>query len=153
MATKKSTKSKTKSNTSKTTKSAAVDPNYCGKCFVALALIITALLFGLFYYMGQAKTHEESKRLEAFETLARAYIYDNYSKEGVEVADLDNIGITEDDDLYLEFTVTKYEEHVPTLHRKQRIHFQCDDNDQPNAIKIGCGLATWIGEWEEVSKE
>ena len=146
MVTKKSSKSKKPICTNNVT---------FGKCFVGLALIIAALLFGLFYYMGQAKTHFEAKKLEAFETIARSYIYDNYTKsDGSEVANLTQIGVTDDDDLYLEFDVTKYDEnHVPTLRRRQRVHFQCHDLEQPNSKPLGCAMAGWASEWEDVAEE
>ena len=153
MVTKKSSQKTAKTKTIKKAAPIKVDHNYFGKCFVAFGLIITALLFGFFYYMGQAKTHQEEKELEAFETLARTYIYDAYSEEGETAAHLDKIGVTADDDLYLEFTVTKYEDHVPTTRRKQRVHFQCDELEQENAKADGCAMAGWAGDWEEVPED
>ena len=57
MSTKKSsktTKYATKSTVAKASKPAIVDHDHVGKCFVALGLVISALLFGLFYFMGRS---------------------------------------------------------------------------------------------------
>ena len=150
MATKKSTK-KTKIKTTKP-KAASVDFNQIGKCFVAVGIVFAALLFALFYYMGQAKTHGEAKRLEAFSTLANAYVDNisgfNETSGTYETAVLTDIGVTDDDDLYLEYEITRTDaEHVPIARSNRRAHFQCKDHEK------NCAIAGWADEWEKVSLE
>ena len=151
MATKKSTKSKIKPKTAKATYS-PVNASYCGKCFVALALIITMILFGLFYYMGRSKTSLEAQEVQAFRSLAESYINEKFSIDGVQSATTTNVGVTKDKDLYVDFVITKYEDHVPTARQNARLHFQCNNN-QTNITSSNCAHAYSYDDWVEVSEE
>ena len=145
MATKKSSKS-TKTKTAKTTRSArpAVDHSHIGKCFVAFGLIITALLFGFFYLLGQRKTYTETQEIKAFRDVADAYIQEHFAIPEERTAEITGYGITKDNDLYADFEIIKYVNHVALSKQPARLHFQChDENNQP---KEHCSFAYWYGE-------
>lgn len=152
MANKKPSKS-SKTKTVKTTKTAPVDHNHIGKCFIAFGLIITALLFGLFYLMGQSKTYAEKQKLLAFDGLVETYLYDQNFVEGEQVATVLGSGLTDDDDLYYDFVITKLEDHVPISARKGRLHFQCHEQDSLNLKDYGCARAYWYDDWVDTSAE
>lgn len=152
MATKKSSKS-SKTKTIKTTKTASVDHNHLGKCFIALGLVLTALLFGFFYYLGQSKTYIEKQKLLAFDGLVETYLYDHNFIEGEQVAGVLGSGLTEDNDLYYDFVVTKVEDHIPISARKGRLHFQCHEQDSLKLKDTGCAYAYWYGDWADTSTE
>lgn len=149
MATKKSSQSKTK--TTKNTKS-AVDHNHIGKCFVAFGLIITVLLFGFFYLLGQRKTYMEKQELLAFRGAVETMIYDKFEVEGERAATVTGFGMTNDNDLYADFVIQKFVDHVPQSYQKARIHFQCHEKDSLK-LKDNCAHAYWYGDEVETSAE
>lgn len=150
MATKKSSQSKTK--TTKNTKS-AVDHNHIGKCFVAFGLIITVLLFGFFYLLGQRKTYMEKQELLAFRGVVDTMIGEQFNIEGERSAQVTDLGVTKDKDLYADFVIIKYENNTPISRQPARIHFQCNQEPKENIAYIGCGHAYWYGEEEPISAE
>lgn len=156
MATKKSsksTKTKTSTKTARTARPAAVDHNHVGKCFVAFGLIITALLFGFFYLLGQKPTYAEKQKLAAFDELAESYLYDTFSIEGERGATVTGSGMTDDNDLYYDFIITNYENRIPMSYQKARLHFQCHEKDSLKLKDTGCSYAYWYGDEHETSAE
>ena len=151
MATKKSSKS-SKTKTTKTTRP-AVDHSHVGKCFVAFGLIITALLFGLFYYMGQAKSYVDQQKLLAFDDLVDSYLYSNFVVESEQGATVTGKGMTKDNDLYYDFIITNYEDHIPVSYKKARLHFQCHEKDSLKLKDTGCAYTYWYDEKHETSAE
>jgi len=150
MATKKSSRTKTtKKTTSKALKTQGFDYTRFGSLFVAIGIVIALLMFGLFYYMGQAKTHAEIKKLEAFESLATYFVEDRANESAGETTELTDIGLTKDDDIYLDVLRTKYEGHVPTSTRTERIHLQCRNRNTSET----CGYAVSYDDWEETTEE
>ncbi|MBQ1528314.1 hypothetical protein IIZ77_01540 [Candidatus Saccharibacteria bacterium] len=151
MATKKSSKS-SKTKTTKTAKP-VVDHNHIGKCFVAFGLIITALLFGFFYLLGQRKTYMEKQELLAFRGLADSYISERFNVDGERTAEVTDLGVTKDKDLYADFVITRYENDTPVTKQKARLHFQCNQKPAENVAPKGCAFAYWYGEEEKVKAE
>lgn len=151
MATKKSSKS-SKTKTIKTAKP-TVDHNHVGKCFVAFGLIITILLFGFFYLLGQRKTYMEKQELLAFRGVVDRMLYEEFEIKGERVASIvGDLGMTKDNDLYADFVIQKYLDHVPQSYQKARIHFQCHEKDSLK-LKDNCSHAYWYGEEIETSAE
>lgn len=159
MTTKKS-HAKTKSNSKKSTgKSCSCSCN-CKIISLILGIVVVGLLATIIFLAKNQKTYEEEKRLQAFETLANSYIdelsmYSEENREG-KTATLTGIGITDDNDLYFDFTITKYDNHVPVSTQDGRLHFQCDDRsgkmigvDAPD----GCAKAYSYGEEVATSAE
>ncbi|MBR3256745.1 hypothetical protein IKG02_00425 [Candidatus Saccharibacteria bacterium] len=136
-------------------KSACNCPSYlCLSIFLGLLLVLS-LLFNICLSKDR-KTYEEQKRLIAFEPLASSYIYNLYENDPSKVATATGVGITEDDDLYIDFYVTEYDNHVPLSTKKARLHFQCDDHsgkvfgtDSPD----GCAFAYWYDEPKALPEE
>ncbi len=130
MATKKTSRTtKTSKRTTKTPKQPEFDYTRFGSLFVAIGLVIAGLLFGLFYYMGQAKTHSEIKKLEAFQSLADYFVESLANEEAGETTYATRIGLTEDDDIYFDILRTKHENSIPTATRNERVYLQCRDRD------------------------
>lgn len=150
MATKKSSKS-TKTKTAKTTK-ATIDHNHIGKCFVAFGLIITALLFGFFYLLGQRKSYDEKQKLLAFDSLVQSYLDEEFYISGERTATVTGKGMTDDNDLYYDFVINTLENNVIMTNQKARLHFQCHEADSLK-LKNGCSKAYWYGDVVETSAE
>lgn len=140
MATKKTSR---KIKTTRQTKPAAVDHNHIGKCFVAFGLIITALLFGFFYLLGNKKSYMEKQEILAFRSLAESYIYSQFDIEGERATSVVDYGMTKDRDLYVDFVIETLENKVPTAYQKARLHFQCREEDSLKLRKDGCAKALW----------
>lgn len=151
MATKKSSKS-SKTKTIKTAKP-TVDHNHVGKCFVAFGLIITILLFGFFYLLGQRKTYMEKQELLAFRGLADSYVYEKFAVDGERTAKVTDLGVTKDKDLYADFVITRYENNTPVTQQKGRLHFQCNQKPAGNVEPKGCAFAYWYGDEEKITAE
>ena len=134
MATKKSSKS-SKTKTIKTAKP-TVDHNHIGKCFVAFGLIITVLLFGFFYLLGQRKTYMEKQELLAFRGVVDTMIGEQFNIEGERSAQVTDLGVTKDNDLYADFVIIKYENNTPISRQPARIHFQCNQEPKENIAYI-----------------
>lgn len=150
MATKKSSK------TSKTTKTQKVDHvthSSFGKLITALGLVIVMLLFGVFYLLGQKPTYAEKQKLAAFDELAESYLYDTFTIEGERGATVTGSGMTDDNDLYYDFIITNYENHIPMSYQKARLHFQCHEQDSLKLKDTGCSYAYWYGDEHETSAE
>ena len=154
--TKKTLKSKTKSNSFNFKTLSAV-----------LGIFCAGLIVAVIFLAENQKTPEERKRLVAFEPLASAYIdhLSMYSEDGKagKAARATDIGVTDDNDLYIDFTITETENHVPVSTRPGRLHFQCDDhsglvitgglNENGAPKEAGCAFAYWYGDAEETSPE
>lgn len=150
MATKKSSKS------SKTTKTQKVDHathSSFGRLITALGLVIVMLLFGVFYLLGQKPTYAERQKLAAFDELAKSYLYDTFSIEGERGATVTGSGMTDDNDLYYDFIITNYENHIPMSYQKARLHFQCHEQDSLKLKDTGCSYAYWYDDEHETSAE
>lgn len=149
MATKKSSKS----HKTKTTKSSPVDHNHLGKCFIALGLVLTALLFGFFYYLGQSKTYSEQQKLLAFDSLVESYLNEDFTIDGKQSPIVTGSGLTDDNDLYYDFVIAEYDNHTIVSFRPARLHFQCHEQDSLKLKTTGCSRAYWQGDWESTSAE
>lgn len=114
---------------------------------VTLGLVVAVLALMVVRLSGQQINYQESQKLQAFEGVVSELIYNEFAIEGEQAASVDGFGVTDDKDLYADFTITKYEDHVPMLRRKARLHFQCD---QKTDQKDGCAHAYWYGDWEEL---
>lgn len=132
----------------------------CKILSLILGVIVIGLLIAVAFLVKNQKTYEEEKRLQAFETLANYYIdelsmYSEESREG-KIATLTGIGVTDDNDLYFDFIITNYKDHVPVSTQDGRLHFQCD-NRSGKVVGTnnpeGCALAYWYGEETETPLE
>ena len=150
--------SRTKTNPKKPTgKSCSCN---CKALSLILGVIVIGLLIAVAFLVKNQKTYEEEKRLQTFETLANYYIdelsmYSEESREG-KTATLTGIGTTDDNDLYFDFTITNYKDHVPVSTQDGRLHFQCDNRsgkvvgtNNPES----CALAYWYGDETETPAE
>ena len=119
-------KTKAKSN-SKAAKHDDFHWFYC--MFVLLAALVGTLVFGG-VRMAELKKHvisfEEQQRLAVFEDLARSYLHEADIAENA-TAELTGIGLSQDDEVYLDFTLRKYDS---TETKKGRMHFQWDTEQQ-----------------------
>lgn len=145
MATKKSTKP-TKS------KHLEMEHRRIGKLVVIFGVLLICILAVFFYVKGDLfNNYENQQKLQAFDGLLKEYIYNRFEEEG-QTARVTGTGITKDKDLYADFIVTKYEDHVPMATRKGRLHFQChDENSKPK--ENGCSQAYNFDEWTETSEK
>ena len=112
--------------------------------------LIGALIGFRVYRENTALKYQEEQELQAFRGLASSYISTLFEKEGEQTGNLTDIGVTEDGDLYADFVITKYEDHVPQSTQKARLHFQCDGKTDRVS---GCAHAFWYGEEEATSEE
>ena len=125
---------------------------------VVLGLLLCISLLANICLFKKLPTHEEEKRLEAFETIADNLIEEQvmYSEDAraSRTARLTDIGLSDDDDLYLDFTMTNFENHIPVSTQDGRLHFQC--NKENNYVIIdnpGCALAYWYDEIKETPED
>lgn len=78
-------------------------------------------------------------------------IENEYGGEDGKSAFVTGYGVTDDKDLYADFIMTEYEDHVPIRYKKARLHFQCD---QKTDRISDCSHALWAEkEWTETSEE
>ena len=117
---------------------------------IALGIATVGLAVAVGWLTSTRISYQESQELQAFEGLASAYIYNSFAIDGEQTATIDDIGVTDDKDLYVDFIITKYEDHVPQANRKSRLHFQCDQKTDKSS---GCAHAYWYGDWEETTEE
>ena len=117
---------------------------------MALGVATVGLTIATGWLASTRVSYQESQELQAFKGLADSYIYEQFYRENEQTANMTGIGVTDDKDLYVDFTVTKFEDHVPQANRKGRMHFQCN---QKTDRKSGCAHAFWYGEWEDTSEE
>ena len=89
---------------------------------VLMVFIITALLFGFFYLLGQRKTYMEKQELAAFRSLADSYVYEKFTVDGERTAEVTDLGVTKDKDLYADFVITRYENDAPVTKQKARLY-------------------------------
>lgn len=122
--------------------------------YKALSMVLGVATVGLAIATGWLAStrisYQESQELQAFKGLAGSYIYEQFYRENEQTANMTGIGVTDDKDLYVDFTVTKFEDHVPQANQKGRMHFQCS---QKTDRKSGCAHAFWYGEWEDTGEE
>ena len=117
---------------------------------LAVLLACSLSFCGYLFCSGKVKSFEEEKRLEVFDELARSYVerYSEYQisvEENDEVveyipeygvhATMDGIGLSRDNELYIDFTVSYSKKEIPfeQVKTKQgREHFQSykDENGE-----------------------
>ena len=151
---KKKSSPKSKTTPSKSSKKAAlVEANHCGKCFIALGAVILVLLGMIFCLSKNQKSNLENQEAIAFEGVVSRMISEEYFIEGERAAIVTGLGISDDNDLYADFIITKYEGHIPISNQPARIHFQCHEADDVWKFKDNCAHALWVGDIAETSEE
>ena len=122
---------------------------------VLVALLVLVLGYCCFSMKGLLISREERRRLEAFESLAFAYIDSNpMSSEENTSVEITDIGLSEDDDLYLDFVIYYYDDNsyggfLATEYQNGRLHFQCNkEYSRPVTAKGSghCAFAYSYGE-------
>ncbi len=100
--------------------------------YVLVCLLVITLTAGCFLMRTSVVSHEEMRRLEAFESLAYDYIYrSNFSGDENTTTEITGIGLSEDDDLYFDFRIYYYDKEfyggvVAKEYQDGRLHFQCN---------------------------
>jgi len=123
--------------------------------FKTLSIIFGILFFGTViswkvYVDNTALSYQEAQELQAFEGLAKNYIYNQFEIVNERTATVTNFGVTDDNDLYADFTITKYKDRIPISTQPARLHFQCNGKTDRAS---GCAHAYWYGEEVETSEE
>ncbi|MBR0480422.1 hypothetical protein IJJ46_01175 [Candidatus Saccharibacteria bacterium] len=114
-----------------------------------IVVILVSLCFGL---LKHVTTYESRQKILAFEGLASAYIDKMFDIEGEQGASITGSGVTKDKDYYVDFVITKFENHIPIQERAGRLHFQCHNADGSEKDH-GCNHAFWYGDWKDTSEE
>lgn len=123
-----------------------------GKLIVIFGVLLICILAVFFYVKGDLLTNYENKqKLQAFDSLLEQYIYNRFEEDG-QTAKVTGTGITKDKDLYADFVIAKYEDHIPIATRKGRLHFQCHDENF-KLKENGCSQAYDFGEWTDTSEK
>lgn len=146
MATKKSSRQK-----SKTVKHTPAEAQKIGKLVVIFGVLLACIL-GVFFYIKSNKglSYADQQRIHAFDGLAKNYLYQTFTKDGEQTAVMTGSGITDDNDLYADFVIEKFEDHIIVSYQKARLHFQCHKKDSLE-FKDGCSYAYWYDEEKETS--
>lgn len=99
---------------------------------IIFATITICLAILAVFLLQNQKSNEEKKRLQVFESLVANYMQDSpftQDKEHTYTHPI-NIGISEDNDLYVEFQyLVNDEQNLPYYTSTGRIYFQCGDGD------------------------
>lgn len=123
------TKAKSTKTTTKVSKQEQQTIAYLSKMILALAIVLGVGFLGVIL-CGCFKpkiSHLEQRELEAFESIFQKQIDQEFYKERFQTASLTNIGLSEDDDLYGDFTIYYYgENHEITETQNGKIFLQCD---------------------------
>lgn len=123
------TKAKSTKTTAKVSKQEQQTITYLSKMILALAIVLGVGFLGVIL-CGCFKpkiSHLEQRELEAFESIFQKQIDQEFYKERFQTASLTNIGLSEDDDLYGDFTIYYYgENHEITETQNGKIFLQCD---------------------------
>ena len=123
------TKAKSTKTTTKVSKQEQQTITYLSKMILALAIVLGVGFLGVIL-CGCFKpkiSHLEQRELEAFESILQKEIDQEFYKERFQTASLTNIGLSEDDDLYGDFTIYYYgENHEITETQNGKIFLQCD---------------------------
>lgn len=127
------TKAKTTTKTKTTAKANKQEQQticYLCKIVFALAIVLGIGFIGIIIggcFKKPAITDLEKRELEAFESIFQKEIDQEFYKERFQTASLTNIGLSEDDDLYGDFTIYYYgENHEITETQNGKIFLQCD---------------------------
>lgn len=121
---------------------------------LSITLAITTLCLAVVtgYLAFHFKTHEEEKRLQAFESIVAKHIFNGdmfEDKQNISVK-ATGIGVTDDDDLYVDFKFIKYDDNGPLYIKKGREHYQCKNRSgkviENWELPDGCSVAYWYGE-------
>ena len=141
--------------TKSSTKTKKENAKYLGACFIALGAIIGFLIIELYCFsaLNKPQSYLDRQKTLAFDDLVDSYIYEMFSDpDKQQAAAVTGSGITEDDDLYVDFVITKYEDRfIPISRKNARLHFQCHDENGEKSN--GCSFAYWYGEEVETSEE
>lgn len=123
------TKAKSAKTTAKVSKQEQQTIAYLSKMILTLAIVLGVGFLGVIL-CGCFKpkvSHLEQRELEAFESIFQKEIDQQFYKERFQTASLTNIGLSEDDDLYGDFTIYYYgENHEITETQNGKIFLQCD---------------------------
>lgn len=123
------TKAKSTKTTAKVSKQEQQTITYLSKMILALAIVLGVGFLGVIL-CGCFKpkiSHLEQRELGAFESIFQKQIDQEFYKERFQTASLTNIGLSEDDDLYGDFTIYYYgENHEITETQNGKIFLQCD---------------------------
>lgn len=120
---------------------------------ICLTIVSVVLLASTIFFALRQPTHVESKEIEAFQTLAARYIEQGFRVDGELAPSYDGLDISEDDDLYISFTLTKVENHVGIAKRNYRLYFQCKEEKEKHDKEPYCAIAGDADNWEDISEE
>lgn len=120
------------------------DATWTTKVIIALSLIIVAMLVGGLTYIShlrqQTVSFEEQKRLEVFEELARSYVDEaKFSDRDSVNAVYTGTGLSEDNEVYLDFALIDLTDPGSPTTQDGRLHFQWDSERQAWAHAFSYG--------------
>ncbi len=150
MATKKSIKKQPTKNK----KHLETEHKRMGKLVVIFGVLLVCILAVFFAVKSDALfcDYASQQKLHAFEGLAKAYLEEQFEKDGDTAVFTGEMGVTDDKDLYLDFIIAKYEDRVIVSTKNARLHFQCHDENF-KWKETGCAYAYWYDKEKEVSDE
>ena len=122
-----------------------------------IILLCTSAVTSICYIQKTKISHEEQRRLEAFESLLYNYLSDEPFLENTEKTStaIKNIGLSQDDDLYADFIIYYYNDnHEPVSYKNGKIFFQCNHEYRKpitgNEQLKACATAYSYGNLEEL---
>ena len=132
---------------------------FLSKIILALAIILGASLIAFAIYCAKKPSisHLEQRELEAFESLAYAYIDSDDLTDGSQntTQKITNIGLSDDDDLYFDFTIFYYDDNHNAVAKKDgKAFLQCDHEYRKPVTSDNnkhCGFAFSYGEKETIN--
>ena len=115
---------------------------------ICLSILSLIFLCTTIFFATKSQDSLNAKKAEAFESLATIFVQQATFIEGEQATGgVDEIGISEDGDLYITFKITKYENHVGVAEQDFKYFFICE-KDKPL-----CGLLGSAGDWIDIPEE
>lgn len=144
------TKTSQRKSSSKATKHA--EAWHLGAIYIALGLIIATLATAVLYLAKNHASYADRQKVLAFESLIDGYLYEEFTVPGERTIIVEGSGVTEDRDLYTDFTIINYQGGTPVTKQPARVHFQCHDENGREKTN-GCAHAYWYGDIVETTEE
>lgn len=131
------------------------EPHFLKLLSITLGFFLCISLALNFFLFFSIPSYQQTQELKAFKGIADSYLYETFFSEEndiIQTAMPGDLGVTDDNDLYIDFTLIKSESTTHSLlsFRKARLHFQCA---QTSVSDDSCARAFWYGDWEDTSEE
>jgi|GEM_PF-2463052 hypothetical protein len=133
--------------------------NFLIKSIIVLVVIIGIGLIAI--ALGRSKNSTsllDQRKLEAFESVFSKAITDEFSDEEKHTtATVTGLGLSQDDDLYADFTIYYYNDnHEIAYTQNAKVYLQCEHENRTPITgtddKTGCAFAYTYGDKAEVTK-